>query len=64
MGIPPSEERLKEAVKSFITGSSSGSLSSFRPVIWFLFLQLMRPSAKMDLEVKASGRSKAHCGLE
>ena len=39
-------------------------LSSFRPVIWFLSLQLMYPSAKMDLKVKASGRSKAHCGLE
>ena len=61
------------AVKSFISGRSSGSLSSFRPVIWFLFLHLTYPgtlpwvctppSAKTDLQVKASGRSKTPYGL-
>ena len=63
------------AVKSFISGRSSRSLSSFRPVIWFLFLHLTYPgtlpwvctppSAKMDLQVKASGRSIVnwHCLL-
>ena len=50
--------------------SSSGSLASFRPIIWFLFPHLTYPgtlpwlymhlSARMDLKVKASGRSKAH----
>ena len=66
-------ERSKEAVKSFIQGSSSGSLSFFSPIIWFLFPHLTypgtlpwvhtHPSAKMDLKVKASGRSKTHYGL-
>ena len=65
----PSEgEHSKEVVKSFIQGSSSGYLSSFNPIIWFLFPHLTspgtlpwvhtHPSAKMDLEAKASGRSK------
>ena len=40
MGVPPCEECSKEGVKPFIQGSSSGSLSSFRPVIWFLFPHL------------------------
>ena len=63
----------RRAVKSFISGSSSGSLSSFRPIIWFIFLHLTYPgtlpwvctppSAKMDIQVKASGRSKTHYGL-
>ena len=49
------------------------TLPSFRPVIWFLYPHLpytgtlpgvhMHPSAKMDLEVKASGRNKTHYGL-
>ena len=34
------EERSKEVVKSLIQGSSSGSLSSFRPIIWLLFPHL------------------------
>ena len=60
LGVPVSEEeRNKQAVKSFIQGSSSTSLSSFRPIIWFLFSHLaypgilpwvrLHPSAKMDL---------------
>ena len=74
MGVPPYEKECsKEGVKSFIQGSS-GSLSSFSPVIWFLFSHLTYPgvlpkvhthlSAKRDPEVKASGRSKTHYGLE
>ena len=31
------EEHRKEAVKLFIQVSSSGPLSSFRPIIWLLF---------------------------
>ena len=66
------EERSEEVVKSFIQGSSSGSLSSFRPIMWLLFPHLTYlwtlwvltyPSPKMDLEVKASGRSRTHYGL-
>ena len=75
MGISPSEEECsEEAAKSHLCEvSSSGSLPSFRPIIWFLFPHLTYPgtlpwlhmhlSAKMDLKVKASGRSKAHYGL-
>ena len=58
----------KEAVKLFIWGNSFGSLSPFSPIIWFLVPHLTdpgtlgwghtHPSAKMDLKVKASGRSK------
>ena len=61
--------------KSFIRWLFSGPLSSLRPVILLcppppvliclrtLLWVLMHPSAKMDLEVKASGRSKTHYGL-
>ena len=59
-GVLPSEERSKEAVKSFTQGGSSRSSSFFRPIIWFLLPQLtypgtfpwvcMHPSAKMDLK--------------
>ena len=74
VGIPSSEEeQSKEMVKSLIWGSSSGSLFSFRLIIRFLFPHLTYPgtlpwlhmylSARMDLEVKASGRSKNHYGL-
>ena len=69
-GPPGEKEPSKEAVKSFIQGSSSESLSSFRPIIWLLFPHLTypgtlpgcthTPSGKMHLEVKASKRSKAH----
>ena len=48
-------------------------MSSFSPIIWFLFPYLTypgalpwvhtHPSAKMDLRVKASGRIKTHYGL-
>ena len=48
-------------------------LFPFRPIMWFLFPHLTylgtlpwvhrHPSVKMDLEVKASGRSKTHYGL-
>lgn len=51
----------------------SGSLPSFRPIIFLLFPYQnhpgtllwvnIHPSAKMYLEVKASGRSKTHYGL-
>ena len=37
VGVPSSEECSKEVVQSFIYISASGSLSSFRPIIWFLF---------------------------
>ena len=68
-GRPPSqEEHKKEVVKSFLWMSSSRSLSSFRPILWFLFphltypgtLPLVRihPSAKVDLKVKDSGGRK------
>ena len=66
------EEHSKEVVKSFIQGSSSWSLSSFRPIMWLLFPHLTYlwtlwvltyPSPKMDLKVKASGRSRTHYGL-
>ena len=74
-GWPPhEEEHSKEAVKSLVQVSSSGSFSSIRPIIWFLFIHLTypgtlpwvcpHPSAKMDLKVKASGRSKTRYGLE
>ena len=72
VGIPSSEEeQSKEMVKSLIWGSSSGSLFSFRLIIRFLFPHLTYPgtlpwlhihsSARMDLEVKSSGKSKTHC---
>ena len=74
MGVLPSKEECSEGpIKSFVYVSFSPSLSSFRPIIWFLFLHMIypgtlswvhtHPSAKMDLEVKASGRSKTHYGL-
>ena len=74
MDVPPhEEEHSKEVVKSFIEVISSGSLSSFRPITWYLFLHLTypgtlpwvctHPSAKMDLKVKASGKNKTHYGL-
>ena len=64
---------VKKRLSHLCKVSSSGSLGSFRPIIWFLFPHLTYPgtlpllhmhlSARMDLEVKASGRSKAHYGL-
>ena len=65
---PPSEEEPhKDAVKSFIYLSSSPSLTSFRPIIWFfsppltypgtLPLVPTHPPVNKDLKVKASGRS-------
>jgi len=74
VGVPPrEEEHSKEVVKSFIEVVSSGSLFSFRPIIWYLFPHLTypgtlpwvctHPSAKIDLEVKAFGRIKTHYGL-
>ena len=64
---PGEEEHSKEVVKSFIQASSSGSLSSFSQLSGFFFnliytgtlpLVCTHPSAKMDLKVKDSGRSK------
>ena len=44
MDVPLSEEECsEETVKSFILGISSGFLSSFRPMIWFLFPHLTYP---------------------
>lgn len=76
MGIPPSQRAAaqSQAVKMFIEGSSSGSLSSFRSITCFLFTHLAypgtlpwgvhtHPSGKMGLAVKASGSSKTHYGL-
>ena len=74
MGIPPGEEEhSKEADKSFTQVSSSGCLPSGQ-LSGFLFHTQptlgpspgvrVYPSAEIDLEVKASGRSKTHCGLE
>ena len=74
MGVLPSKEECSEGpIKSFVYVSFSPSLSSFRPIIWFLFLHMIypgtlswvhtHPSAKMDLKVKASGRSKSHYDL-
>ena len=40
---PSKEESHKEPIKSFIQGSSSGSLSSFRPIFWFLSPHLTYP---------------------
>ena len=72
VGVAPSEEeQSKEMVKSFIWGSSSESLFSFKLIILFLFPKATypgtlpwvhtHPSARIDLEVKSSGRSKTHC---
>lgn len=33
-------------------------------LFWDPLVGCMHPSAKMELEVKASGMSKTHCGLE
>lgn len=61
--------------KSFIRGQLFGSLSSLKPIILLCpFVGYFvsgptrgvhtHPSAKMDLEVKASGKSKRHYGGE
>ena len=74
MRVPLSEKECrKKVVDLFIQDSSSGSLSSFRPIIWFLYPHLtypgtlpwvcIHPSAKMDLKVKASGRRETRYGL-
>ena len=74
VGIPPREkEHSKEVVKSLMWVSSSGSLSSGQLSGFFFHTwPILEPSpevcthrsAKMDLKVKASGRSKTHYGLE
>ena len=62
---------VRRSAKSFMQGSSSGSLRSFRPVIWFLFPHptypgtlpwvCMHPSAKMDLKVKVWEEQDSLC---
>ena len=42
---PREEECSQKADTSFILGNSSGTLSSFRPIIWFLFLHLTCPGS-------------------
>ena len=42
---PREEECSLQADTSFILGNSSGTLSSFRPIIWFLFLHLTCPGS-------------------
>ena len=69
------ESRAFGKFKSFVRGQLCESLSSLKPII--LLCPLVgyfvsgptpgvhtHPSAQMDLEVKASGRSKSHYGLE
>ena len=69
------ESRAFGKFKSFIRGQLFGSLSSLKPIIlrcplvgYFVSGPTRgvhtHPSAKMDLKVKASGRSKRHYGLE
>ena len=74
MGVLPSKEECSEGlIQSFASISFSWSLSSFGPILWFLFPHPIypgtlpwvhtHPSANMDLEVKVSVRSKIHYGL-
>ena len=64
-GHPPNEEEpSKEVVKLFIWVSSSGPLSFFRPIIWFLFPHLTNPGilpwgAHTPTEVKVSAGSNS-----
>ena len=74
MGVLPIKEECSEGlIQSFASISFSWSLSSFGPILWFLFPHPIypgtlpwvhtHPSANMDLEVKASGKSKTHYDL-
>ena len=68
--LPNEEEHSEEVVKSFIVlpglclPLAKYLVSFFTPNLpWDTPLGFTHPSAKMDLKVKVSGRSKTHYGL-
>ena len=76
-GTRATSERVRDTFgkcKFFTKGQFSRSSSSLRPIIlvylpWLICLRTlpgvcMHTLAKLDLKVKASGRSKIHYGLE